>query len=80
MSDYSHRDFTGRTLIEAIDLDNQVILNSCFSQETDGDLVHIFPEDMTGVNFVNCNLDNVFIPPGNQAFQLDRAGYPDGDE
>lgn len=61
--DYSRKDFTGRTLVEATDLNGQTIRGSCFSQEVPDS--HIFPEDMTGVTFINCNLDNVFIPDGN---------------
>lgn len=61
--DYSRKDFTGRTLIEATDLNDQTITGSCFSQETPDS--EIFPVGMTGVTFINCNLDNVVIPDGN---------------
>lgn len=61
--DYSRKDFTGRTLIEATDLNGQTITGSCFSQETPDS--EIFPVGMTGVTFINCNLDNVIIPDGN---------------
>lgn len=60
---YSHKDFTGQSLIDRTDLDGQTITGSCFSHEiTD---THIFPDDMEGVTFINCNLDNCFIPVGN---------------
>ena len=60
---YSRKDFTGRSLIDVVDLSGQTITGSCFSHETPD--THIFPEDMTGVTFLYCNLDNCFIPPGN---------------
>lgn len=64
MSDYDNRDFTGHDLSDRKDMvDGLTIEGSCFSQETPDS--HIFPEDMTGVTFIGCNLDNVFIPDGN---------------
>ena len=60
---YSHKDFTGQCLIERTDLNGQTITGSCFSHEVPD--THIFPDDMTGVTFINCNLDNCFIPDGN---------------
>lgn len=61
--DYSNKNFTGNSLIEADDMDGQTIIGSCFSHEVPD--THIFPENMTGVTFINCNLDNCFIPTGN---------------
>ena len=61
--DYSHKDFTGRNLHDAYDINGQIVTGSCFSQEQIDS--HIFPETMTGVTFINCNLDNCFIPAGN---------------
>lgn len=58
--DYSFKDFTGRTNLGKM---SGVIYGSCFSQETPGN--HIFPDTMSGVTFIKCNLDNVFIPAGN---------------
>lgn len=62
---YSMKDFTGRTLVEAADLDGQTITGSCFSQDRPD--TQIFPEGMTGVTFINCNLDNCRVPAGNTA-------------
>ena len=60
---YSLKDFTGRTLKDAEDLKDMIVYASCFSQETPDS--HIFPENMKDITFVNCNLDNVYIPAGN---------------
>jgi len=60
---YSHKDFTGRRLTDAKDLNGITIFGSCFSQEIPD--TKVFPNDMTGVVFYNCNLDNVFISDGN---------------
>lgn len=63
-SKYSDKDFTGHDLSDLKDMSNITIENSCFSWETPDSIV--FPADMTGTVFVDCNLDNCFIPPGNQ--------------
>lgn len=63
MADFSRKDFTGRKLLDADIPSGTKIVGSCFSQETPGS--KIFPDNMTGVTFENCNLDNVEIPPGN---------------
>lgn len=50
------------------EFNNLEIRRSCFYQEwiDDGDTMKdIFPDDMIGVTFVKCNLDNVFVPSGN---------------
>lgn len=60
---YSHKDFTGHDLSDRKDMDNIVIENSCFSNETPDAL--ILPANLTGTTFIDCNLDNVFIPKGN---------------
>ena len=45
------------------------IYGSCYFQEwVEGDaeiVKDIFPDDMTGVTFYNCNLDNIHVPIGN---------------
>lgn len=71
---YSSRDFMGISLAEADDLlPGTIIRGSCFYQEGRPDS-HIFPEDMTGVTFERCNLDNCYIPPGNTL--AEQAGIP----
>lgn len=65
MSDqkYSFKDFTGHDLTANQDMSGITIEGSCFSHETpDSD---VFPADMTGATFIDCNLDNCAIPPGN---------------
>lgn len=69
---YSYGDFTGQDLSKepAEDFTGE-IKGSCFAQEfLEGDELPdsggktIFPA-ITGVTFTNCNLDNVYVPPGN---------------
>lgn len=55
------------------------IVGTCFYCESslgdNGDpYKHIFPATMTGVIFKRCNLDNVYVPPGNTI--TDDAGIP----
>ena len=71
---YSNRAFLYHSVsfkdIPAKEFNNTIIQGSCFYQEWDWDgnkpvIKDIFPDGMTGVVFRNCNLDNVYIPPGN---------------
>lgn len=66
----SFQDFTGDNFrnVDPTLLNGRTIKGTCFSQELPGNSrnkVKIFPENMTGVTFVDCNLDNVEIPAGN---------------
>lgn len=60
---YSCKDYTGMTIEPNLTLNGSIIYQSCFSQETPD--TEVFPSDMTGVTFINCNLDNVLMPSGN---------------
>jgi hypothetical protein len=60
---YSNQDFTGKTFTDSKDFKSIAICGSCFSKEIPD--TKVFPDNMTGVTFIDCNLDNVFIPPGN---------------
>ena len=58
---YSFKDYTNSP---RVDIPNDVVVYATmFLQEMPDS--HIFPENMKGVTFVNCNLDNVYIPEGN---------------
>lgn len=59
---FSHKDFTGQSLIER-DISPQEIIGSCFAQDCPD--TPCFPPGMQGVTFVNCNLENCVIPEGN---------------
>lgn len=63
---YSFGDFSDDAFISepAVDFSDSTIKGSCFAQQNEPGKV-IFPAGMTGVEFERCNLDNVFIPPGN---------------
>ena len=63
MGKYDFKDFTGKSLRDT-NLDDMVIVGSCFAQEGHP-YQHIFNDTMKGVTFRRCNLDNVYIPPGN---------------
>jgi len=58
---YSFKDFGGQNLTARDDMTNRTICRSSFSNETP-DAVDVFPPDMTGTTFLQCNLDNVLIP------------------
>ena len=38
-----------------------------------------FPDDMTGVMFIDCNLDNVVLPPGNYTVNCSQKVFKDID-
>lgn len=54
---------TGWDLSHEGNLNGLVIYNSCLSNETPD--AQTLPQGLFGVIFIACNLDNVFIPPGN---------------
>ena len=60
---HSRKDYTGRNLQNEVFEEGEIVQGSCFAQERPDTVV--FPEDMTGVTFKNCNLDNCVIPAGN---------------
>jgi hypothetical protein len=68
---YWNADFLGQDLSgEPVeDFNNTTIKNCCFAQEwKEGDatvMKDIFPNGMTGVTFVDCNLDGCIVPVGN---------------
>lgn len=71
---YSFQDFTNQHLRAATDLNDIIVMGSCFYQVCPEDflgdpLMHIFPKDMCGVTFVECNLDNVYVPLGNAMYE-----------
>ena len=68
---YSYKDFRDMNFldIDAVEFSDTIIVGTCFSQtlwyKNKPRRVKIFPDDITGVIFKECNLDNVYIPPGN---------------
>jgi len=64
---YSNKNFMGRSFkdIPASEFNNTRISNSCFYQKPPKIDADIFPDGMTGVEFEQCNLDNVKIATGN---------------
>lgn len=71
---YSFEDFTNQKFFDATDLNGSVVIGSCFYQDAKGrngdPRVGVFPSDMVGVTFIECNLDNVYIPSGNMVDPL----------
>ena len=63
---YSYKNFIRRKFksIDAQEFNNTEIVGTCFYQENSPDS-DIFPDEMAGVTFTKCNLDNVLIPLGN---------------
>lgn len=63
MNDYDDADFTGQDLTDRTDMNGLTIHGMCLSHEKPDS--HCLPEDLNGITFLACNLDNVYIPPGN---------------
>jgi hypothetical protein len=64
---YDNQDFTGWDLSDRNDMNGLTITGSCFSSEIPN--APVLPPDLKGVTFINCNLDNVYIPPGNKTIE-----------
>lgn len=62
-SPYDNKNYTGWNLSDRTDMGGLTIEGLCLSNETPNAMV--LPPNLTGTTFVDCNLDNVFIPPGN---------------
>lgn len=67
---YSHGDFTMQDLSDHDPAGFEGdIIGSCFYQEkligANNSYISIFPNGMTGANFIGCNLTNVSVPVGN---------------
>jgi hypothetical protein len=62
---YSYKDFNNQDFsdLDPAEFNNSEIVGSCFHQNRAAS--RIFPENMTGVTFQGCNLDNTIVPPGN---------------
>lgn len=63
MSDYDDKDCTGWDLSDRADMDGLTIHGLCLSNESPD--AKVLPPNLTGVTFIACNLDNIFIPDGN---------------
>lgn len=57
---FKYNDLTG---VGSVEFNNSEIIGSSFSQREP--YTDVFPVGMTGVTFINCNLDNCKIPVGN---------------
>lgn len=63
MNDYDDMDCTGWDLSDHTDMNGLTIHGMCLSHEKPNS--HCLPADLTGVTFIACNLDNVYVPPKN---------------
>jgi hypothetical protein len=59
---YSYQDFSGRSLLNAKNLDGLTIYKSSFAQEEPD--TEVFPPDVKDLRLVCVNVDNVRIPAG----------------
>lgn len=62
MNDYTNADMTGWDLSDHTDMNGLIIEGLCLSQCAPR---NVLPASLTGVTFIDCNLDNVRIPSGN---------------
>lgn len=71
---FSSRDYTNLILDDVQHyMNDETIRGACFSQQQPD--TKVFPDEMTGVTFVNCNLDNCIIPEGNTLIDCSNRRY-----
>jgi hypothetical protein len=70
--EFSFKNFANQSLKDK-DLNGKTIYSSLFYWEEPDSSP--FPENMTGVTFVKCNLDNVVIPEGNAAVECSNRRF-----
>lgn len=75
--EWSFKNFTNQILGDA-DLSGKVIYSTLFYSETPN--TKIFPDDMTGVTFIKCNLDNIIIPEGNTLIESSNISFKAQDD
>lgn len=67
MNEYDNQDMTGWDLSDRKDMSGLTITGLCLSHEKPE--ANVLPPDLTGTTFIHCNLDNVFISPGNMLIE-----------
>lgn len=71
---FSSRDYTNLNLEDVQEnMNHEIIRGACFSQQEPD--TKVFPDKMSGVTFINCNLDNVVIPEGNKLIDCSNRRY-----
>lgn len=67
-SAYDNMNYAGWDLSDRTDMNGLTIEGLCLCNSLPN--AKVLPADLTGTTFTYCNLDNVYIPPGNTVDQF----------